>query len=105
MSEAYIKKEILKKEIGMRFKVFRIYIKRNQKQLANELTVSPSTITNIEMGKIFPRITLQNYLNRKYNLNVNWLLSGSEEMIIPSVNASKTDNSFKLDDSYIAHLN
>jgi len=99
LEEFYKKDESLRKEIGRRFRVFRIFIKKDHKELAEELGVSKSTISFIETGKIFPIIPFQNYLNRKYHLNLNWLLSGSEEMIIKPEKDSKTADSFKLDDS------
>jgi transcriptional regulator with XRE-family HTH domain len=99
MTEANKEKEALKKEIGRRFKVFRRYIKKSQQELANELQVSQAIIGDIEIGMSFPRIPIQNYLYWQYYLNINWLLSGSGEMIIPPVNHSKTAGSTQLDEN------
>lgn len=83
MAKKYINKTALKKEIGQRFKAFRNFIKKTQNELAEELQVDISTICSIEQGISFPKINLQNYLNRQYHLNLNWLSYGSEEMILP----------------------
>ena len=85
MSEEYIKKEILKKEIANRFKTFRKSIKNTQHELADELKVNQSVITNIEKGKFLPGVGLQYYLYDQYHLNLNWLITGKDDMIIPSV--------------------
>jgi transcriptional regulator with XRE-family HTH domain len=80
---------VLRKEIGLRFKEFRQAIKKARNELADELRVCKSTIKSIETGQSFPGITIQNYLNRQYHLNLNWLLSGSGEMIISPGKDSK----------------
>jgi len=65
-----------KKEIGRRFYEFRKSIDKTQNQLAKELTVYQSTITNLEVGKTFPSIHYILYFHEKYGLNPTWLLSG-----------------------------
>jgi len=77
-----IEKDTLKKDIGNRFRRFRETIKKTQAQLAEELDIYQSTITNIECGKTFPRIWYLKYFNRKYNLNSNWVITGQENMIL-----------------------
>lgn len=72
----------LKKEIGKRFKRFRAEIKKTQADLAEELGVYQSTITNIEVGKTFPGIKYLHYFQDKYRLNANWLLSNMGEMFV-----------------------
>ena len=82
MKKKKIRDESLRKEIGLRFKEFRNTIKKSQYKLAEELKSSQSTITKIEIGKLFPGAPLQNYLHRNYHLNLNWLLTGEGEMNI-----------------------
>jgi transcriptional regulator with XRE-family HTH domain len=77
-----VKKDMLKKDIGNRFRLFRETIKKTQAQLAEELDIYQSTITNIECGKTFPRIWYLKLFNRKYSLNSNWLITGQENMIL-----------------------
>jgi len=72
----------LKKEIGKRFRLFREAIEKTQAQLAKELNVYQSTITNIEMGKTFPGLRYLNYFQNLYRLNVNWMLNGLGEIFM-----------------------
>jgi transcriptional regulator with XRE-family HTH domain len=77
-----IKKDTLKKDIGDRFRRFRVTLNKTQAQLAEEMDIYQSTITNIECGKTFPRTWYLKYFYRKYSLNSNWLLTGQENMIL-----------------------
>lgn len=70
----------LKKEIGKRFRKFREVIKKAQHELASELDIYQSTITNIERGKTFPNIRYLQYFYETYNLNINWLLTNEGEL-------------------------
>jgi transcriptional regulator with XRE-family HTH domain len=72
----------IKKEVGRRFKRFRESIGKTQTQLANELGVYQSTITNIEVGKTFPNIKYLTYFHKKYRLNTNWLFSDKGDIFI-----------------------
>ena len=65
----------IKKEIGGRFKRFREAINKTQTQMAKELGVYQSTITNIEVGKTFPSLKYLYHFHHAYGLNTNWLLS------------------------------
>jgi transcriptional regulator with XRE-family HTH domain len=89
MSKEDIKNAALKKEIGMRFKEFRQAIKKKQDELADELNVCHTTLANIESGKFYPKLKFQHHLYRQYHLNINWLLTGSGEMIISPEKDSK----------------
>jgi DNA-binding XRE family transcriptional regulator len=71
----------VKKEIGRRFKKFRETIGKTQAELAHELDVYQSTITNIEVGKTFPGVKYLHYFQYKYRLNVNWLLDNHGEIL------------------------
>lgn len=66
----------LKQEVGERFKVFRLGRKKSQYALASELKIHQSTITNIEKGTTFPKVSYLNYFYEKYGLNLNWLVTG-----------------------------
>lgn len=72
----------IKQEIGKRFRRFRETIKKAQHELASELNIYQSTITNIERGKTFPNIKYLQHFYQKYDLNVNWLLTNEGDMII-----------------------
>jgi transcriptional regulator with XRE-family HTH domain len=76
------KESTIKQEVGKRFRKFREEIKKAQHELAAELDIYQSTITNIERGKTFPNIKYLRHFYNKYNLNVNWLLSNEGEMLV-----------------------
>ncbi|NIM12545.1 MAG: helix-turn-helix domain-containing protein [Candidatus Aminicenantes bacterium] len=80
----------LKKEIGRRFKRFRHKIKKSQKQLADELQLYQSTITNIEVGKTFPATAYLRYFYDKYQLNADWLINGNGDMLHSDLEELKT---------------
>ena len=67
----------LKQEVGERFKLFRLDKNKAQRVLASELLVHQSTITNIERGTTFPKVSYLDYFFKKYALNLNWLVSGA----------------------------
>jgi transcriptional regulator with XRE-family HTH domain len=71
-----------KKEIGRRFFKFRTLIGKSQTQLAAELDVYQSTITNIERGMTFPAAIYIIYCQRYYDLNPTWLLCGEGSTFI-----------------------
>ncbi|HLP48362.1 MAG TPA: XRE family transcriptional regulator [Candidatus Kapabacteria bacterium] len=72
----------LKIEIGKRFRKFREEIKKAQHELAAELNIYQSTITNIERGKTFPNIRYLQHFYKKYQLNINWLLTNEGDMLV-----------------------
>jgi len=65
-----------KLSVGRRFNEFRKSIGKTQNQLAEELSVYQSTITNLEVGKTFPSIHYIIYFNQQYKLSPTWLLTG-----------------------------
>jgi DNA-binding XRE family transcriptional regulator len=70
-----------KKQIGQRFKKFRDSLDKTQTELADELDVYQSTITNIEVGKTFPGLKYLKYLGEVYRLNADWIVNGRGDMI------------------------
>ena len=80
----------LKRKIGHRFKRFRHKIKKSQKQLAEELQLNQSTITNIEVGKTFPKTAYLRHFYDKYRLNAHWLINGSGDMLLTDIQVKKT---------------
>lgn len=71
-----------KEEIGRRFRQFRWMINKSQWQLAEEIDIFQSIISNIESGKTFPRIVYLQFLNENYGLNINWLVTGKGDIRI-----------------------
>jgi transcriptional regulator with XRE-family HTH domain len=82
MTKQDLKEAAMKKAIGLRFKQFREFINKSQSKLAQELQVRQVVISEIETGKTFPGLNVQHYLYIQYNLNLNWLVRGSGEMIV-----------------------
>lgn len=72
----------LKQDVGSRFKQFRVDKRKAQHELAKELKVHQSTITNIEHGTTFPKLNYLHYFYMKYGLNINWLVTGEGEMYL-----------------------
>lgn len=72
----------IKKDVGARFYQFRKEIGKTQTQLSEELGVYQSTIASFEMGKTFPSLKYLNHFHRKYNLNINWLVTGNGDMFV-----------------------
>ncbi|MCP4219897.1 MAG: helix-turn-helix transcriptional regulator [bacterium] len=104
------KENSIKKEIGKRFRRFREEIQKAQHELASELNIYQSTITNIERGKTFPNIRYLQYCYRTYHLNINWLLTNQGEMLMQKYNPSTrnfsiVDCHIKDDDPKIAKYN
>lgn len=78
------KDNMLKKDVGIRFKAFRTDQKKPQHAMAGELKVHQSTITNIEHGTTFPKISYLYYFFENYGLNVHWLVTGEGHMYLTS---------------------
>ena len=72
----------IKKQTGKRFRQFRESINKTQNQLAKELNVYQSTITNIEVGKTFPNIKYLVHFHETYNLNPTWLMTGQGDVFV-----------------------
>ena len=79
----------LKKEIGLRFKAFRLSQKKTQKVLASEFLVHQSTLTNIEEGGTFVKLNYLHYLLHKYGVNLNWMVGGMGDMIMEDATAEQ----------------
>ena len=82
----------LKRDVGSRFKAFRLDQKKAQHVLASELKVHQSTITNIEHGTTFPKLNYLHYFFTKYGLNTNWLLIGEGEMYMKEFRKSSGES-------------
>jgi transcriptional regulator with XRE-family HTH domain len=67
---------------GIRFLLFRKAIRRSQSQLASELKTHQSEIASIEKNIIYPKINYLHFLNKKYGLNINWLLCNAGDMFV-----------------------
>lgn len=75
-------KTSIKKDVGLRFCQFRKAINKTQQQLADELEIYQSTITNFEQGKTFPNLNYLYHFNEQYGLNITWLITGKGDMVM-----------------------
>lgn len=87
---------MLKEDVGIRFKAFRVDLDKAQHVLAGELNVHQSTITNIEHGTTFPKISYLYYFFEKYGLNINWLITGEGDMYLRGAGDDGNDKSIKI---------
>lgn len=72
-----------------RFKEFRKSFFKTQKELANVLHISNYMISEYEHGKTPLSIDKLYILADKYNLNINWLLTGKGLMILDDTQNKK----------------
>lgn len=70
----------IKEQMGQRFRKFREAIGKTQVQLAKELKVYQSTITNMEAGKTYPGIKYLHQLGKNYRLNADWIVNDTGKM-------------------------
>ncbi len=66
--------------IAKRFKNIRLILKKSQDELASECEMTKQAISNIENSKSMPSLNVLNILLTKYNVNLNYLISGSGEL-------------------------
>lgn len=68
-------------EIGVKLKDARIRAKMTQEQIAEEIQVTRQTISNWENEKSFPDIVSVIKLSNLYDISLDKLLKGDEDMI------------------------
>ncbi|UCH96631.1 MAG: hypothetical protein JSV88_07220 [Candidatus Aminicenantes bacterium] len=69
-------------DFGIRFLLFRKAIKKTRLQMASELGIGQQKIAAVEKGTTYPKIDYLHYLNKKYGLNINWMVSGMGDMFV-----------------------
>jgi len=62
--------------IGRRFREFREAQGMNQKEMAGVCTLTQSSITHFEKGRVIPGVRHLLRLSRRFGLNIPWLLYG-----------------------------
>jgi len=75
-------KKDLKIKIGERFRQMRNYVGLSQKEIADIFGMNQSNIVRIEKGVVFPNMSICHYFKSHYDIDTNWLISGSGEMLI-----------------------
>lgn len=69
-------------QIGLRLKNIRGFLKKSQEELAQELKLTKQAVSNMETGKSSPSITTLDILLKKYDINLNYLVSGVGDIMI-----------------------
>lgn len=67
--------------IGERFKKLREDYSLSQTQFANELSLNPSSISQIESNRIKPSIDTLMIVYQKFKVNLHWLLTGKDKPV------------------------
>lgn len=70
----------MKNTLGNRFKQIRTQYKMTQKEFAESLGVTQTTISGIEKDAANPSLTLVKLVSLKYSINENWILNGAGEI-------------------------
>jgi transcriptional regulator with XRE-family HTH domain len=73
---------ITEKKLGDRLKQVRLAKDLTQQAFAESLDTSASYISDIEAGKTAPGSKFLTTFLRKFNINLNWLLTGEGEMFL-----------------------
>ena len=63
-------------EINARFKKIRNLVNKSQHEFANDLEITKQAVSNIETGKSAPSLSVLEKLLEKYNINLNYIISG-----------------------------
>ena len=66
--------------IGSRFKELRKHLDFSQEKFAKELNITQQTYSMIEKDKRKPNIKIVKIIAEKYNVNLNWLITGYGDM-------------------------
>lgn len=70
------------KAIGQRVQKIRKHLDFLQKDFAEELEISPSSLCDTEIGKLKPRFHLLYNISRKFKVNLMYILHGSGDMFM-----------------------
>lgn len=81
--------------LATRLKEFRKIKNLNAEDLAKELEVKTSTIYNYESGYSKPNADILKIFLEKFNLNINWLLSGKGQIILENKNTFEIKQNIK----------
>ncbi len=76
--------------VGSRIKLIRTQKKLTQKAFAEALSTSAGYISEIESGKKMPGGELLTSLKRIFNIDLNWLLNGEEDLPHQKISPSDT---------------
>lgn len=69
------------KEINERFKQFRLFLGLSQTLFASEMSVTRDVVSNIETYRSSPTIQMLIELDKKFKMNILWLIYGDPPMV------------------------
>lgn len=78
------------KNITLRFTQFRKELKLSRHEIAGQLGLTGSSYGKYERGETFPGLTALEKLIKRFNLSLNWLLTGEGEMFLKNQQLSPT---------------
>lgn len=79
------------KEIGERLKVIRKKLGLSQSKMAEKLGMTGPTLNNYELGRRKPSPELLTKLVKDFNINLNWLFTGSGPVFLDELSTEQTD--------------
>lgn len=77
------------KDFKVRLKEVRNALGMTQDEFSKELGVSKPTYVRYELGEKWPKITILSIMMKKYDINLEWLLSGREPMFCAEMTETK----------------
>jgi transcriptional regulator with XRE-family HTH domain len=76
----------LKKEVGTRLRILRKSLGFTQNKIVSYFDIGRANYSRMEKGEIFPSAAILNTLREKFNVSLDWLITGKNEMIVPDIN-------------------
>jgi len=70
--------------VGERLRALRKVLKKKQIEVAKELKLNPSAISQMESGKINPSLDNMQQMWRMYGVDLHWLITGEGNMFSDS---------------------
>ncbi len=77
------------KTLGNRLKLIRKNLEFTQKEFANVINVPFTAISKYERDEIKPSSIILERIHNKFNININWLITGEGDMFITTKSKSE----------------
>lgn len=74
----------LKKDVGIRMRKIRKALGFTQNKMVSFFDIGRANYSRIEKGEIFPGAAILNTLRMKFEVSLDWLLTGNGQMLLPS---------------------
>lgn len=73
----------MKEQVAERIKAFRLHIGLSVSEIAEILGKGTPAIYAIEQGRVFPQLDDLATMQEHYGLNLNWIISGKGNLVLP----------------------